>query len=171
MRSRTKTTLLFLSAFLLAIPATLADDHKKAEKAEFTDSHVAAIEKLFEVTKQKEQYEIATIAGFEAGLGSAADQMPPFMRPKFEKAMKKVQKFMLTEMSFEKMKPAMIQLYAKEFTEKEIRDVLPLLEDEKYQRFAAKQLIILPKASKLGADKAQELQPAIMKMVQEEMSK
>lgn len=168
MKSIAKTTAFLLSAFLLIIPTTFADDHEEDEP---TDSHVAAIEKLFEVTKQKEQYEIATVAGFEAGLGGAAEQMPPFMRPKFEKAMKNVQAFMLKEMSFEKMKPDMVKLYAKELTEKQIRDVLPLLEDEKFQNFAAKQLVILPQASKLGADKAQELQPEIMKMIQEEMAK
>lgn len=133
--------------------------------------HQAAIDKLFVLMQQQQQYESALTAGFEAGLGGALDQMPEAQRAKFEAAMKKVSEFMKTEMGWDKMKGEMSELYAKQLTQAEIEAVLPLMEKPEFQAFVSKQLKILPEATKLGAAKAQALQPQIMQMIQAEMSK
>lgn len=150
----------------LAVALALISTAQAADPA-----HLAAIDKLFVALHQQEQYESALTAGFEAGLGGALDQMPEAQRAKFQAAMKKVGELMKTEMGWDKIKGEMAELYAKNLTQAEIEAVLPLVEKPEFQTFVSKQLKLLPEATKLGATKAQALQPQIMQLIQAEMSK
>jgi hypothetical protein len=142
-----------------------------AQDSQPSASFVAAIEELFELSNQSEQYEIALVAGFETGLGNAAANMPAELKPKMDRAMAKVKEYMLKEMGWDKVKPDMIKLYSEHFNEEEIRSVIPLFQNPKMKSFVTKQMKLLPDSMQIGASKAAALQPQIMKIVQEEMSK
>lgn len=134
-------------------------------------AHQAAIEKLFVLLHQQEQYEGAMVAGLEAGLDGVSAQIPEAQRAKFNTAMGKVKEFMIAEMGWDKMKGEMVELFASAITLEEINAVLPLLEKPEFQTLVTKQLKIMPEGAKLGAAKAQALQPQIMQIMQAEMSK
>ncbi|GAA5145806.1 hypothetical protein GCM10023213_37920 [Prosthecobacter algae] len=133
--------------------------------------HQAAIEKMFKLMHQQEQYETSMTAGFESALGGAVDQMPEEQKAKFKVAIERVKEFMKAEIGWDKMKGELVELYAQNLTLAEINAVLPLLEKPEFQTVVVKQLKVLPEAAKMGATKAQALQPKIMQIIQEEMTK
>ena len=158
-------TLIVLSSLLAGISPVSAQQEK------VSPSHRAAIEKLFEASQQKDQYEVAMIAGFESAMGPIRKTMPPAEAAKFDQVMVKVRDFMVEKMGWEVIKPELVEVYAKHVSEAEIKAVMPHISSPAMQTLISKQIVLLPEASALGARKAQELQPEIMRIVQEEMSR
>jgi hypothetical protein len=137
-----------------------------------SDSHRAAIERLFKVLKTPEQYEAALLAGFESGAGLTADKlasMPEEQQQKFKRAMDKVRAKMVELLGWEKMKPEMILLYAKHFSEDEIGQIIKVLDSPAGQMLVNKQIKLLPESMALGQKNAQAAMPHVMKIMMEEM--
>ncbi len=137
-----------------------------------TDSHRAAIERLFKVLKIDKQYEVSMLAGFDAGTGLTADRMaalPQDQREKLQQTLAKVKARMVELMGWDKVKPEMVELYAKHFTEKEIDAIAKMMESPTGQMLVSKQLTLMPDAMGIGQKKAQAAMPEIMKIMQEDM--
>lgn len=143
-------------------------------QAEVAPSHAAALEKMFTVMKLDQQYAASLIGGFESGIGMSADQiktLPQAQQDKFNSAMAKVQAKLMELMGWDKMKGEMIELYAKVFTEKEVNDIVTLMDSPTGQMLVSKQVVMVSEAMKHTQSKMKDVMPVIMKIVQEEMTK
>ncbi len=143
-------------------------------QAELADSHRASIEKLIAVLKVQEQFEASLVAGFEAGLGSSSDQiksLPQEQRDKFNNAITKVKAVLLEMMSWEKMKPDLVEVYGKTFSEQEAKDVIAHMETPVGQMIVSKQAGMVASVMAMTQEKTKAIMPQVMKIMQEEMTK
>ncbi|MBL9130035.1 MAG: DUF2059 domain-containing protein [Verrucomicrobiaceae bacterium] len=157
---------------LLVLAASLAMlGHSFAELA---PSHKAAVEKLLAVMQVEKQMEQSMRAGLEAGLGMSGDQiksLPKEQQDKFAAAMKRVMDAMMEEMSWAKLKPDLIEVYGKNFTEKETNDVIALMESPTGQMLVSKQAGMVGDIMKVTQERMKSFMPKIMTIMQEEMRK
>ncbi len=137
-----------------------------------TTSHRAAIEKLFTVLKMQKQYEAGMLAGYDAAVARTPAQLGAMTeeeRTKFRNGVTKVKVRMIELMGWEQVKPDMIELYAKYFSEAEIADITKMMETPTGQMLVGKQLALIPEATSIGQKKAQAIMPELMKIMQDEM--
>lgn len=157
--------ILILATFALCLTTARAD---------LTPSHQASIEKLVVALQVQKQFESNLILGFEAGMGVTSDQikaMPPEMQQKFAAAIEKVKTSILELMGWEKLKPDVVAIYGKNFTEQEAKDVTALMESPAGQLLLSKQLKVTADLMKVTQEKMKVLQPKIMEIMQAEMTK
>lgn len=143
-------------------------------RAELAASHQAAIEKLMSVMQVQKQFEASLVAGFEAGLGSSSDQiksLPQEQQDKFNNAITKVKAVLLEMMSWEKMKPELIEVYGKTFSEQEAKDVIAHMQTPTGQMIVSKQAGMVASVMQMTQAKTQAIMPQVMKIMQEEMTK
>lgn len=143
-------------------------------RADLTPSHQAAIEKLVVALQVQKQFESNLILGFEAGMGLSSDQlkaMPPEMQQKFATGMEKVKTAIIEQMGWAKLKPEVVAIYGKNFTEQEAKDVAALMESPAGQLLLGKQLKVTADLMKETQEKMKVLQPQIMQIMQAEMTK
>lgn len=142
--------------------------------AELTASHKAAVEKLLSVMQVEKQMETSMRAGMESGLGISEDQikaLPKEQQDKFAGAMKKVMDALMDEMKWENLKPDLIEVYGKNFTEKETQDIITLMESPTGQLLVTKQAAMVGDIMKVTQGRMKTFMPKIMKIMQEEMQK
>ncbi|MEZ5385513.1 MAG: DUF2059 domain-containing protein [Prosthecobacter sp.] len=142
--------------------------------AELSDSHRASIEKLITVLKVKEQFEASLVAGFESGLGASADQikaLPQEQQDKFNNAIAKVKAALLEMMSWEKVKPDLVEVYGKTFSEQEAKDVIAHMETPVGQMIVSKQAGMVSSVMQMTQEKTKVIMPKVMQIMQEEMTK
>jgi hypothetical protein len=142
--------------------------------AELTASHKLAVEKLLTVMKIEKQMEQSMRAGLEAGMGMSSDQiksLPQEQQDKFAGAMKKVMDAMMEEMSWAKLKPDLIEVYGKNFSEKETNDVIALMESPTGQLLVSRQAAMVGDIMKVTQERMKAFMPKIMAIMQEEMRK
>ena len=157
--------ILILATFALCLTTARAD---------LTASHQAAIEKLVVALQVQKQFESNLIMGFEAGMGLNSDQikaMPPAMQQKFANGMEKVKTAILEQMGWAKLKPEIVAIYGKNFTEQEAKDVAALMESPTGQMLLERQITLAADLMKETQDKMKVLMPQIMQIMQEEMTK
>jgi hypothetical protein len=155
-------TLLVLAVCL----STLVPCHASPE------SHRAATERFFKATQMQKQYEVGLLAGFDASSGLTDERvqgLPKEQRDKLANAKVKIKAKMIELMGWEKVKPEMVQLYTKHFSESEIDSITKMMETPTGQLMISKQVALLPEAMAIGQKKAQSIMPEIMKIMQEEM--
>lgn len=143
-------------------------------RAELAASHQAAIEELMSVMQVQKQFEASLVAGFEAGLGSSSDQiksLPQEQQDKFNNAIVKVKAVLLEMMSWEKMKPDLVEVYGKTFSEQEAKDVIAHMETPVGQMIVSKQAGMVASVMQMTQAKTQAIMPQVMKIMQEEMTK
>lgn len=136
------------------------------------ESHRAAAERFFKATQMEKQYEVGLLAGFDASSGLTEERMqglPKEQRDKLASAKTKIKAKMIELMGWEKVKPEMVQLYTKHFSESEIDSITKMMETPTGQLMISKQVGLLPEAMAIGQKKAQSIMPEIMKIMQEEM--
>jgi len=154
---------------IVTLALTLTTGH-----AELPASHKAAIEKLINVMQVQKQFEKSLIAGFESGMGTSSDQikaLPQEQQDKFQKAIAKVKEVMLEMMSWEKMKPDLIEAYGKNFTEKEANDIIAHMDTPVGQMLVSKQAAMVGDVMALTKEKMKVIMPKVMQVMQEEMTK
>lgn len=143
-------------------------------RAELAASHQAAIEKLMSVMQVQKQFEASLVAGFEAGLGGSSEQiksLPQEQQDKFNNAIVKVKAVLLEMMSWEKMKPDLVEVYGKTFSEQEAKDVIAHMQTPTGQMIVSKQAGMVASVMQMTQAKTQAIMPQVMKIMQEEMTK
>jgi hypothetical protein len=163
------STLMKLFITLAAVVLTFSPLH-----AELSDSHRATIEKLMTVLQVQKQFEASLVAGFESGLGASADQikaLPQEQQDKFNNAITKVKAVLLEMMSWDKMKPDLVEVYGKTFSEQEAKDIIAHMETPVGQMIVAKQAGMVASVMQMTQAKTQAIMPQVMKIMQEEMTK
>lgn len=154
---------------LAALVLTLA-----TANAELAASHRAAVEKLLTVLQVQKQFEASLVAGFETGLGTSSDQikaLPQEQQDKFHKAIEKVKAVLTEMMSWEKMKPDLIEVYGKNFSEKEAAEIAAHMDTPLGQLLVSKQAAMVSGVMTLTQEKMKTFMPKVMQIIQEEMSK
>lgn len=133
-------------------------------------SHSNAVEKLFVAIQMDKQYEEGMLAGFDAASKIPAEHLATLSgeeQKNIQRKMAVIRKKMVELNGWPKIKPQMVELYARHFSEKEIEAILRLTKDPTYQMLLKKQLILLREAMEIGQKQAQETMPEIMKAVAE----
>ena len=129
------------------------------------------IEEFFRVAKIKEKYEASMLAGYEAGMGMAnLSSLPAEQKKKLEEMNKKIKALMLQEMGWGKVKSDYTKLYLSVYDVAELQAVTKWLKTPIGQTMIDKNILLIPKAMKIGKDKAKALMPKIMQMSMEAFS-
>lgn len=136
------------------------------------DSHKAAVEKLFESLKMKQQYETSMLAGFNLGASLGEDKLaslPADQQTKVKTALEKVRATLIEMMGWEAVKSDMVALYMKYFSEEEIAAITTMLDTPTGQMLVSKQIQLLPESMTVGQKKMQAVMPEISRIMQETM--
>lgn len=158
------------TALLLAVTLTLSG----SAFAELAASHTAAVEKLLAALQIEKQLQASLAAGLEAGLGASEEQLkalPQAQQDKFKGAKQKMIEAMTAEMSWEKLKPDLIEVYGRAFTEKEAQEVTALVETPAGKLYVSKQGAMVADMAKVTQSRMTTLMPKLMQIMQEEMQK
>jgi hypothetical protein len=142
--------------------------------AELTASHTAAVEKLLTVMETEKVLAKSLASGLQAGLGVNEDQikaLPKEQQDKFKGAMEKVMTAVMAEMSWEKLKPGLVEAYGKNFSEKEALEVTSMMESPAGKLYVSKQAAMAGDVAKITQERMKELTPKIMQIMQSEMQK
>lgn len=142
--------------------------------AELTASHTAAVEKLLTVMETEKVLAKSLASGLKAGLGVSEDQikaLPKEQQDKFNGAMEKVMAAVMAEMSWEKLKPGLIEAYGKNFSEKEALEVTAMMESPAGKLYVSKQAAMAGDVAKITQERMKDLTPKIMQIMQSEMQK
>jgi|GEM_PF-1563275 hypothetical protein len=142
--------------------------------AELTASHTGAVEKLLIVMETEKVLAKSLASGLQAGLGVNEDQikaLPKEQQDKFKGAMEKVMTAVMAEMSWEKLKPGLIEAYGKNFSEKEALEVTAMMESPAGKLYVSKQAAMAGDVAKITQERMKELTPKIMQIMQSEMQK
>jgi hypothetical protein len=83
----------------------------------------------------------------------------------------KVTKLLMESFSYEKIKPEFVALYAETFSDEELDGILAFYRSAAGQAMVTKGLTIMPKASAIAQRRMAEVQPALQKLIKEEMAK
>jgi hypothetical protein len=142
--------------------------------AELTASHTAAVEKLLTVMETEKVLAKSLATGLKAGLGVSEDQiksLPKEQQDKFKGAIEKVMAAVTAEMSWEKLKPGLVEAYGKNFSEKEAQEVTAMMESPAGKLYVSKQAAMAGDVAKITQERMKELTPKIMQIMQAEMQK
>jgi len=143
-------------------------------QAELAESHRASIEKLITVLQVEKQFEASLVAGFESGLGASSEQiktLPQEQQDKFNNAIVKVKAVLLEMMSWDKMKPSLVEAYGKNFSEQQAIEIVAHMETPVGQMLVAKQASMVSDVMALTQEKTKTIMPKVMQIMQEEMTK
>lgn len=142
--------------------------------AELTASHASAIEKLLKVMETEKVMAKSLATGLKAGLGVGEEQiksLPQEQQDKFNGAMEKVMAAVMAEMSWEKLKPGLVEAYGRNFSEKEALEVAAMMETPTGKLFVSKQAGMAVDIAKITQERMKDLTPKIMQIMQSEMQK
>jgi hypothetical protein len=89
--------------------------------------------------------------------------------PNLKKLEPEMRAFMNKYMSWTALKTEMVDLYAREFTEKELRDLTKFYQSPTGQKYVSKQNVLLQAGMQLGQRRVQENLPELQRMLEEKM--
>ena len=106
---------------------------------------------------------------FEAQMKGMSAQMgvTPSEQVIFDKYYSKMIQLMKTEISWKKMEPAVMDMYGRNFTEKEVADMLAFYRTETGQSVIKKLPVVMQESMKMSSGMVQTLIPEIQKLSQE----
>ncbi|MDL2283937.1 DUF2059 domain-containing protein [Oxalobacter sp. OttesenSCG-928-P03] len=157
-----------LMFFILAIfvsCTTLAQTSQPASKA--------SIEQLLEVTETKQMYD-ATMQEMtkmvDQSTARVMTRIPAEKQAKFKQVMVQLDAIIKEEMSWEKMKPQYVQIYAETFTQQEIDDLAAFYQTPSGKSFIKKQPLVIQRTSAISQEKMGVMLERFSSMMQKVMS-
>lgn len=154
---------------LLALSVSLG-----TAQAELTATHKAAIEKLLVVLQVQKQMETNLVTGLETGLGASSEQiklLPEEKRQQYVKAFEKVKALLVESMGWEKLKPDIVEIYGKNFSEEEATAISAHMSTPAGQKFVATQITLAADMMKISQERMKTLTPQIIEIMKTEMAK
>lgn len=132
------------------------------------DSKRESVEKLLRVTNMDSMVDsmYGQMSRMVEGMGKQLG-VKPDEQPIFEAYMNNVFSAMKEEMSWEKMKDPMIDIYLKHYTEKEIQDMLAFYESETGRSMVAKMPEVMADSMQISQSMMSSFLPKIQAMAQE----
>ncbi|QDA61210.1 DUF2059 domain-containing protein [Hymenobacter jejuensis] len=158
-----KNLFVLAASLLLAAPAALAQT--TATPAVSATTAVSA-------GQRKAAEELLTNMKAEANINSAVDQMLTMQiqqRPEMKAVEPEMRSFLTKYMSWPVIKDDMVALYAREFTEKELRDINKFYQTPAGQKFVSKQSTLMQAGMEIGQRRVQENLPELQKMIETKM--
>lgn len=157
--------LLSLLTLLITLPA----------QAQSTEGKRAKILQLLELSRAGEAYDAGMKAGFMASMEAnpQIQAMPADLKPKFKRGMDRVLKLMLDKMGWKVMRPKIVAVYDKHWTEEELDTVIALFKSnpKATQLMVTKQMAMAKPMTLMSQKESAKLQAQIQAIIQEEMSK
>ena len=154
--------MLRISILILAVSLTCF-------QTESVDEKTALIEKLFELSKVEEITKASQLEGFRMGVEMSPGNIPDEKKAKMIAA---GQKIMQDVMPWPEMKIEFIKLYDELYTAEELKDIVELCEDPRYELFVSKQIQMIGPAMKIGQKYGKRMMAPMvketMKIMQEE---
>lgn len=133
---------------------------------------VDSIEKLLELTETKQMYD-AMIKEATKMVNQSTDRVmsriPADRQTKFRQVMSQLDVIIKEEMSWKKMKPMYVEIYADTFTQEEIDDLTAFYKTPSGQSFIKKQPLVLQRTSALSQEKMNAMMGRLSGMMQQLM--
>ena len=117
------------------------------------------IEELLVLTKAEQLFKVGQLEGFQVGLDMSPVPIPADKKTKIISAGKKI---MDEEMPWSKVKLDYITLYGKHYTQEELKAVIALCKDPRYNLLVSKQIAILGPSMKIGEKYGKKMMPRMM---------
>jgi uncharacterized protein len=160
-----KALIAIASLLLLSLPLS----------AELTESHKAAIEQLLEVSNVEQQMAQSMKAGMEARMGSYSDQLikklPAERQERMKRGMDRIKEETSKSLNWQAMKPSIVEIYSRHFTEQEAKDVTALMTTPAGKMMVSKQIEMILDMMTVTQERMKSLTPMIMKIFKEEMNR
>ena len=125
-----------------------------------TPQHLKASEAFVEVSGLKTSFDGVVDAMLKTQLGAVPEQY----REKFTAVMKE---FMGKHFNYQTLKPRLAKIYADEFTEKELNELVAFYSSPTGKKFADKASYLMQKGMEMGKTVVEENKPELEKMIKE----
>ncbi len=159
-------TLALVLSLAAAVPAAHADDATRRAKAEqmlqITKTDAAMQQQLAALEER-----VHTLASQQSG----GPNQTPAQQKLTEEYVKQVQSATSDEVSWEKLRPLLIQNYAESFTEPELDAILVFYKSPAGQAIVAKTPELSAKTMNMVQDRIKELQPKLAQLTQDYSTK
>jgi hypothetical protein len=139
--------------------------------AEVEPAHAKLIEELLELNQTQAAYERSITSDFAAQMQGTGATLPEAQRTKFDRAITRIQELFQAELGWDTVRPTIIEQYAQAFSVEQLQNLLPILRSPEMQHYLQLSTTLKEAMGLSINDSMQRLQPAITKIVQEEMSK
>ncbi|WP_303310652.1 DUF2059 domain-containing protein [Hymenobacter sp. BT730] len=152
------------AGLLLFSPALLAQNTTAASATPAQTTISAGQRKAAETLLEVMQSEKTINQSIDMTLAMQVQQ-----NPNLQKLEPEMRAFMNKYMSWASLKEDMVTLYAREFTEKELRDLTKFYQSPTGQKYVSKQNLLLQAGMQLGQRRVQENLPELQRMLEEKM--
>ncbi|UYZ59391.1 DUF2059 domain-containing protein [Hymenobacter latericus] len=159
-----KQVIILAAGLLLAAPAALAQTTAPATGSTATASVSAGQRKAAE--------ELMLAMQMEKNTNAALDQMlvaQMAQRPELKPVEPEMRSFLTKYMGWASLKEDMVQLYAKEFSEKELKDLTKFYSSSTGQKFIGKQSALMVAGMELSQRRMQENLPELQRSIEAKM--
>jgi hypothetical protein len=146
------------ASLLLCAPAALADEASKNAKIEEMLRMTNASQMIGQVFEQMKAMEAAQLSKMD---------IPPDKRQAADQIQQKVIQLLQDALSWEKLKPKMIEIYASTFTEEEIDGILGFYKSPAGQAMLQKMPQLVQRSMAMTQQMAQEILPQVQKLLQD----
>ncbi|MCC2547171.1 DUF2059 domain-containing protein [Hymenobacter sp. BT175] len=156
-----------LGALLLSTPAVLA----QTAPATPASSPTAPAEPLAPGLRKASE-ELLQVLQMEKFTTESINQMLTMQiqqRPGLEVVEPEMRAFMNKYMSWNALREDMVRLYAREFTEKELRDLVKFYKSPTGQKYVSKQSSLMQSGMEIGQRRVRENMPELQRTVEEKM--
>ena len=158
-----KHYLILAAALLLAAPAATAQSTSAAAASSTAPASPA---------QRKAAEELLTVMQMEQNTNNALDQMMTAQltqRPELKPVEPEMRSFLNKYMSWNALKEDMIALYAREFSEKELRDLKKFYASSTGPKFVGTQSSLMAAGIELGQRRMQEHMPELQQAIEQKM--
>ncbi len=152
-----RTSILFIAIALTSLQGQPADDK------------TALIEEVLVLTRTEEVTKVGQLEGFKMGLEMAPNAIPADKKEKIIAAGKEI---MDELMPWSAIKEDFVELYDQHYTVEELKSIIELCKDPRYNTFITKQIEMIGPSVKIGQKYGKLIMPrmmqATMRIMQEE---
>ncbi|MEO7142385.1 MAG: DUF2059 domain-containing protein [Bryobacteraceae bacterium] len=146
------------SVFLLVSGSAFADEASKAAKAEQIFQLTNSERAFRQVLDQMRSMQMAQIA---------RQHMTAQNQANAQQRQAQMSKLLEDRLSWEKLKPQYIRIYAETYTEEELDGILAFYQSPAGRAMLEKAPVILSKTMKVGQDAVQDMEPEIERLIHE----
>lgn len=161
-----KKTALIFTTFIFLLPTGYADENSHRQVANEMLSVLEADKMLDAMYKQLDQFFVTMSREITAKLDVPAEKQP-MLKEQLSKYMAKSSALIQEELTWEKLKPQMIDLYVKVYTESELKELIVFYKSPIGQKLLAKMPQIMQESMKISQSQMASLLPKIQALSKE----
>jgi uncharacterized protein len=156
----------FCLMFTLLLPAAFADQASKEAKAE-------EYFRLMKMDRMLEQQMLIMTQQFKSGYLQQVMglKVPPEQEKEMQSMMDKMSALVTNALSWEKLKPDFVKIYAEAFTETQLEEMIAFYKSPTGQAMVEKSPELMRKGSEISQKRMVDLQAEIQKLIRESIQK